>query len=152
MTTTEYINKFTTLVDGFVGAFPCDRIPVMNSKLKKYSVIVNLDTSQNAGSHWIALLIKNKTVYYYDPLGQKNNNDYITSFMSNFTVQLYNDQQVQSKLSEYCGLYCLAFIIYSSSCRYPINRFNTMFCVSPPLFQFNDHIVVEYIINKLSNM
>ncbi len=151
MTTTSYINTFTTQVDGFIGAFPCDKIPAMSSRMKKYSVIVNLDTSQEAGSHWIALLIKNKTVFYYDPLGQKNNNEHITDYMNKFAVQLYNKQQIQSKLSDYCGLYCLGFIIHSNSCTSPINRFNAMFCNSPPLFQFNDHIVVEYLINILSN-
>ena len=151
MTTTSYINTFTNLVEGFIGAFPCDNIPTTNKRMKKYSIIVNLDTSQQAGSHWVALLVKNKTVYYYDPLGHKNNNEYITSYMNKFTIRLYNKQQIQSKLSDYCGLYCLAFIIHSNDCISPINKFNAMFCNTLPLLQFNDHIVVEYLINILSN-
>ena len=59
MTTTSYINTFTSLVEGFIGAFPCDKLPTADKRMKKYSIIVNLDTSQQAGSHWVALLVKN---------------------------------------------------------------------------------------------
>ena len=149
MTTTAYLNSYTGLIDGFLGAFPCDRIPTVGSKIKKYSIIVNLDTSQEPGSHWIAILVKNKSVYYYDPLGLKHDNRYINIFMNRFTNQYYNRQQIQPKLSEYCGLYCLAIIIHTNGDNSSINSFNSMFCITIPMIQYNDNIVVEYIISKL---
>jgi len=56
--------------------------------------IINLDTSNNNGTHWTAL--------YFHPL-----QSYYCERIKPF---LYNDKDIQDFNSEACGYYCLAFI------------------------------------------
>ena len=51
------------LGDSFIGVFPMDKIPPLR---KNTGVIVNLDTSKQKGSHWIAIFkfLNGKTLVY----------------------------------------------------------------------------------------
>ena len=53
--------------DKFVGVFASDRIP----KLKEGQyAILNLDKSDEPGSHWIAVAMKNNKTHVYDSFGR----------------------------------------------------------------------------------
>jgi hypothetical protein len=52
----------------FAGVFPADQIPKL-TKRTPYA-IANLDTSDESGSHWIALARKDGKVYFYDSFGR----------------------------------------------------------------------------------
>jgi hypothetical protein len=68
--------------------------------------IINLDTSNNNGTHWTALYYHPLKSYYCDSFG----------FVPPLEVEqkikpyLYNDSDIQDFNSEACGYYCLAFI------------------------------------------
>ena len=68
--------------------------------------IINLDTSNNNGTHWTALYYHPLNSYYCDSFG----------FVPPLEVEekikpyLYNDSDIQDFNSEACGYYCLAFI------------------------------------------
>ena len=63
----DTINKACTKLLGnkFRGVFPQDKADLRPG----YSVI-NVDTSKQKGSHWVALYITNKTCYIFDSFGR----------------------------------------------------------------------------------
>ena len=68
--------------------------------------IINLDTSDNNGTHWTVLYFHPLQSYYCDSFG----------FVPPLEVEqrikpyLYNNKDIQDFNSEACGYYCLAFI------------------------------------------
>ena len=52
----------------FAGVFPSDKIPKLND-LKKYAIL-NLDTSKEPGSHWVAIAKNGDDTYIYDSFGR----------------------------------------------------------------------------------
>ena len=54
----------------FRGVFSADQIPKLTSQ-QPYC-IVNLDTSNELGSHWVSLAKQNGKVYFYDSFGRPN--------------------------------------------------------------------------------
>jgi hypothetical protein len=83
---------------------------LMRDEMNKLKVdgfyIINLDTSNNNGTHWTALFFHPLQSYYCDSFG----------FVPPLEVEqrikpyLYNDKDMQDFNSEACGYYCLAFI------------------------------------------
>lgn len=51
----------------FAGVFPSDKVPKM--KVGSYA-IVNLDKSNEPGSHWVAVVKGSKKIYVYDSFGR----------------------------------------------------------------------------------
>ena len=51
----------------FIGVFSRDRLP-SRPKFKE-SAIVNLDTENSTGTHWVAYKKIGKNVHYYDSFG-----------------------------------------------------------------------------------
>jgi hypothetical protein len=99
ITSDAEINEYCTFLPYFLGAYAWDEIP----KLKNLdSCIVNLDTSDQNGSHWIAIYrYKNKT-YMFDSFDRK-----ITKYKK---VDI--DKIVTQKPRELnCGQRCIAFLV-----------------------------------------
>lgn len=92
------LNKYCTFLPKFRGTHAWDEQP----KLKNLeSCIINLDKSNQPGSHWVALYrYKNKT-YIYDSFDRK---------ISNFR-RVDIDKAVMQKSRELdCGQRCVAFL------------------------------------------
>lgn len=78
--TTQLVGKTTTyqndllragqrvLGSAFAGVFAADNIPRLND-LKRYAIL-NLDKSNEAGSHWIAVAHKDGKTFVYDSFGR----------------------------------------------------------------------------------
>ena len=73
------------------------------------SIIFNLDSSENQGTHWVCFFINSKTCYYFDSFGL-----FPPVELTNFLKQSKNcDQligssfQVQNFNTNYCGYLCL---------------------------------------------
>ena len=78
-------------------------------------IIFNLNTHDQAGSHWVSLFADNTTkeVEYYDSFGRPPN-EYTDSFIDLFFdsyVTLYNTKVHQKKYSVACGIYAVWFLI-----------------------------------------
>ena len=58
---------------GFLGAFPYDNLP--EKAVGDFSIIVNTASSNQAGTHWLALLYKSKKWYFLDSYGRKLTDD-----------------------------------------------------------------------------
>lgn len=97
----------------FVGVFPSD---VVLPRRIPGAYIINYDTSQGLGTHWVSIYMDtNEIAYYFDPYGFpplidsiKNNLDRLSK------VWIYNDVCYQdlSPSSYACGHYCIAFLIF----------------------------------------
>ena len=79
---------------------------VMHDELKEKPVIyiINLDSSENKGSHWVCLY-KNK--YYFDPYGVLP-----IAAVQNLDGLLYNTLQIQPDNTKMCGQLCL-YVLYN---------------------------------------
>ena len=51
--------------------------------MKKGAYVINLDEHEDAGSHWIALYVKNKKVVYFDSFGVEHVPKEIIKFIKN---------------------------------------------------------------------
>ena len=50
----------------FNGVYSRDNLPKI---IKEGAYVINLDEYANIGTHWIALYVKNKKVFYFDSFG-----------------------------------------------------------------------------------
>ena len=64
----------------FNGVYSRDNLP---AKIKKGAYVINLDEYEDAGTHWIALYVKNKKVVYYDSFGVEHVPKEIIKFTKN---------------------------------------------------------------------
>jgi hypothetical protein len=134
----------------FLGALPYDfdELPYYNTQnldfnelentTYKIGAVINLDTHDKSGSHWVALFanLKKKSIYYFDSFGKKpgkkvnlfvrriltymynkknhsnlNINEFLKKYHSSDDYDVrYNKIQHQFKNSE-CGVYSMNFLI-----------------------------------------
>ena len=95
----------------FKGVYPSDKIPILN-QLSKYCIL-NLDNSEEPGSHWIALaLTKNNSIMVYDSFG-RNHTKIIPNLNRNEKRKIINvDRDCdQDLLESNCGQRCLAWLL-----------------------------------------
>lgn len=86
----------------FLGVFPIDKIP--KSLPFGHALIINLDRSNQPGSHWVALY-KSVILEYFDPLGQPP--------PSQIDIKgpiLYNKRKIQHSESVSCGPFAIDFV------------------------------------------
>lgn len=94
----------------FIGVFPIDKVP--HTKLSKYAFIVNNQTSNLPGEHWIAVRVCNKKAYIFDPLGLPPPAQ-LTNHLKKYRIE-YNKIQYQPTNSTLCGQYALTWLINNS--------------------------------------
>lgn len=96
----------------FKGVFPSDKIPKLND-LSPYCIL-NLDSSYEGGSHWIALvkLPNEKGALFYDSFGRDYKKIIPEVMLSgNGRIKNTEDDAEQEIEQEDCGQRCLAFIM-----------------------------------------
>lgn len=113
---TTYLTQLNTegkkiLGVSFHGVYPSDRIPKLNN-LKCYCIL-NLDKSNEAGSHWVSLAKnkKNNSTMFYDSFGRKDT-DIIPNLKYSGNGKIINtdDDAEQKIMEENCGARCLAWL------------------------------------------
>lgn len=72
--------------------------------------VVNLDTNNNPGTHWVAYYKKGYHVEYYDSFGVQPPPELIEYFGSACTI-FYNSDQQQDINDIICGHLCLKFLV-----------------------------------------
>ena len=93
----------------FKGVYPSDKIPKLND-LSPYCIL-NLDSSKEPGSHWVALAKNGKDSILYDSFG-RHNNEIIPDlkFSGNGRI-IDTDRDAEQKILETnCGARCLAWL------------------------------------------
>lgn len=99
--------------DEFLGVFASDRLPKTAGPFNHTSLIVNTDTQNLPGTHWVAIISRENEAYYFDPLGYSPPLMIATWLNLYFATWTCNNRQVQAITSNYCGYFCLHFIYVS---------------------------------------
>jgi hypothetical protein len=113
--TNEYVEKVGKKILGskFLGTFPCDLHPKTANR-KHFCLVFNLSKHDSSGSHFIAIFASKNEILYFDPFGEKPDNDYIKKFIQNNKKMrkiVVNRKCIQSCSSIFCGFYCLGFLL-----------------------------------------
>lgn len=149
----DQLSKFCTkiLKKNFLGVFPCDFYPLKFHMLNKTSVIFNLSTSNEKGSHFIAIYKNKNKIIYFDSFGKKSSNKHINLFLKSSQCKItYNSTCIQDIESYFCGIFCLAFLICCQKRNSTLNSFLKMFNKNNLIM--NDAIVTRYVLNEIKKM
>ena len=108
----EQIGRLLRTAKGFDGVFSPDTLPADPRLL-----VCNLDPSHREGTHWICIYVDGETGTgeYFDSLGRppiESLERYMNAVCS--CRWCYNDRQLQSILSAFCGHYCVYFCMLRS--------------------------------------
>ena len=99
-------------VDHFLGCFPLDGLPSFPTSFPK-SMIINTQPSGHPGEHWVAVVLTQTNCYYFDsfalPTVPPNIYMYLQPYYGNIC---YLDIQIQDIRSNYCGAYCVSFVLH----------------------------------------
>ena len=125
----------------FNGVYSRDDLP---AKIKKGAYVINLDEYEDAGTHWIALYVKNKIIVYFDSFGVEHVPKEIIKFIKNKDI-IGNIFRLQAYDSIMCGYFCIKFINYMFD-EHTLIDYTNLF--SPHDFKKNDKIIKEIIINQ----
>lgn len=130
-----------------IGVFSCDQLKNLRKNDKRaVALIVNTDSSENAGIHWQAIWIppqelkEERKCYFFDSYGRPPMNDEIRKFITNNTdITIWYNQQLQGFDSICCGEWCCVFLsCVSDGCS--TERFCRQFSSSN--FTKNDHKIL----------
>lgn len=93
----------------FIGVYPSDKIPTL--KNNEYAIL-NLDKSNESGSHWTAIAKKANKTHFYDSFGRKDN--IIKSLKKSGNGKIINtDNDAEQKIEELnCGARSIAWILF----------------------------------------
>ena len=126
-------------INGFNGVFSRNNLP----KLKNGAYVINLDHSENTGTHWIVIFMKNNEVIYFDSFGVEYIPKEIMKRIENsFKNIKSNIFRIQDNNSIMCGYFCILFIEYMFNNK-TLTDFTNLF--SPWDFKKNDEIIKCYI-------
>ena len=95
-------------IRNFVGVFPLDKLP--RHVCAPGSLIVNTDTHNLQGQHWIALHYGTLVVYAFCPLGFYYPRILCEQLHKSGKKVVYNRTMYQKPWETTCGLHCLAFL------------------------------------------
>lgn len=77
----------------------------------KEKIIVNLDSKEGSGTHWVALnKINNNEAFYFDSFGDLPPPKEIINYLHGATIK-YNVNRYQSSDTELCGQLALQFLL-----------------------------------------
>ena len=106
LTNFEIMDYFKS-VKGFNGFFSRNNL----SKLKNGAYVINLDHSENTGTHCIVIFLKNIKVIYFDNFGVEYIPKDIMKRIKNKNIKS-NIFRIQDNNSIMCGYFCILFIEY----------------------------------------
>jgi hypothetical protein len=85
-----------------------------NLPVKNGNYIINLQSStQGGGTHWVALNIQDKDIFYFDSFGIICPSE-VTTFCKRIPKSslAYNVFQIQNINTQTCGWYCISFLFH----------------------------------------
>ena len=117
-------DRFVSKIAAHVCA--ADQLPIKSCYPSAY--IVNTDTRNKPGTHWVGMYIdKHGHCEYFDSYGlkpwQKNHREFLARCCKRYT---YNQLEMQAYDSTVCGQYCAVFIACMSR-GYSMNKFQNLF-------------------------
>jgi hypothetical protein len=115
---TSFLWKILKRQPDFIGVIPQDFLCTLSVLSFPITLIVNLDSSTQIGSHWIGLSMTDTEIEIYDSLAMKHKfwthkPKFLLSFLRKFNSshKIYVTPQLQSPLSYTCGFFCIFFLL-----------------------------------------
>ena len=116
-TTTEQLHVLGKKVlpqKSFLGVFARDQLPPY-LPMKNAAFIVNTDTSNLPGQHWLACIVRNGEGFVFDPLGYSVPLMLVEWMTDNTRQWSSNLREIQPYLSNMCGYFCLHFLYHATA-------------------------------------
>lgn len=106
-------------VNGFIGVVAQDQLASLEIPFLPCTFIVNLDNSNQNGTHWLGVSVDTKYLELYDSLGM-NKNEWklkpliLLNFLKKHSLhrKVLSTPILQSNISNMCGFYCIYFILF----------------------------------------
>jgi len=92
----------------FLGVFSVDRLPKTLPPRRPLLLVCNTAPHDHPGEHWITLFI-DICGEYFDSLGEAPPNIFKLYLEKNCTSFVWNNKQLQSVISSYCGHYVVYY-------------------------------------------
>ena len=138
-----FINKILDKNRNFYGAMAQDCLSKIKYTKIPFSIVVNTDTSNKPGHHWIAIYITKYKIEIFDSLGFNPNNwliypTHIIQFVQKYLYGRYLtiSKPIQSPYSNLCGLYCIYFILHRQ--HFSFRLIQNMFTDN---YDYNDNLL-----------
>lgn len=109
MVSNYYIEEVMKNVKGFKGVFSSNNIPLL--KQNNSSLILNFDKEDEPGSHFIAVFLTKNHLLYFDSLNLGFTPIDIAVYINKYKKCLNMSQSLQNFNSDFCGFYCILFIL-----------------------------------------
>lgn len=93
----------------FRGVYMLDSMPPPPA-WRNESMIVNLDTSDGPGTHWVCFSKRGSRVRYFDSYGDLRPPKEVLRYLGKNVVVTYNKTAYQGFNTAICGQLCLAFL------------------------------------------
>ena len=131
---------------------------VMNDELKYYEFktgyyIINLEDTDDLGSHWVCLIVENGKCIYWDSFGCLPSHDVENWMKQSKYKYMFNNRIVQDLDSVLCGLFALGVIIYviltPTDLYEAVDNYTDLFSMEP---KDNDIIINDLFKTKFKNI
>lgn len=101
----------------FRGVFSSNTIPSCllqhRDRWNRFSIVCNLSEVNEPGTHFVSIIAFPSFVLYLDSLGQPCTVTSIVEFLRQLKKPVfYNTRQIQDVSSDFCGLYCILFVLH----------------------------------------
>ena len=94
----------------FDGVFSIDNLPE-----NPHLLVCNTDPSDRPGQHWIVIYVDEEgRGDFFDSFGRRPSADFERYMNRHCLTWNFNDRQLQSVVSKFCGHYCIYFCINRS--------------------------------------
>lgn len=136
------LQKDAKCAELFLGVFASDRLPTSLRMDRPTLLVCNTDTHDQPGEHWIALYVEDSSYgEYFDSFGRTPEPPFSTFMNKHCLNWIYNERQLQSIISYFCGHYCVFYCLHR--CRNKnINSITSMLSHDTAL---NDYLVHYYV-------
>ena len=105
-------DKFTKwmVCDVYDGVHAADQLHLLT--LRPAVIVINTDPSWKPGRHWVAVYVpKHGPWEYFDSYGEPPTSPFIQEWIDQ-RPYIYNNQPLQSPVSDACGHYCIYYIVH----------------------------------------
>jgi hypothetical protein len=102
-------------IKNFRGVFMRDQLNLNEVRKNNHCLILNLDVSDNDGTHWTCIFVTKDKCIYFDPFGFCPPPE-VEKYCSTIKNRIYNTFQVQKANSVICGHFCIYVLYKLSNC------------------------------------
>jgi hypothetical protein len=92
-------------IRNFKGVFMRNELNIKRKATSNECLILNLDHSENSGTHWVCLFIKNDVSFYFDSYGFPPPLEVCEYYQHK--NRYYNTFKIQKEDEVICGHYCI---------------------------------------------